>query len=217
VPTNNGSLIDSIFGPNEKILVKQRIEPLEILVGFETENKYDCHFGNGILACAVEDSNFFGRWFLGNKRPFKMHIFFKDNKKEFIRLERPYKFYFEEVNVFDAITNTKIGKVKRNFAVCEKELTVYDENNTLQYKIISPFCDWWSFYIEKDGQRVGEIKKKWAGFLQEFVTDADNFGTQFPKDASPKQKALIFSATFLIDFLYFETNGNDNRRRNAWF
>jgi hypothetical protein len=211
VPSNNGSLIDGIFGPNEKMLVKQRIEPFEVVLGFETENKYDCHFSNGILACAFEESNFFGRWCLGTKRPFTLHVFFKDNKREFLRLERPYKFYFEEVNVIDSITNQKLGKVKRNFTCCERVMTVYDENNVVQFKIVSPFCEFWTFHIERNEQRVGSINKKFSGFLQEMMTDADNFGVHFPSDATPKQKALLFAATFLIDFLYFESDPSENR------
>jgi Scramblase len=35
-------------------------------------------------------------------------------------------------------------------------------------------------------------------------TDADNFGVVFPSYASPQDKALIFAATFLIDYLFFE-------------
>jgi hypothetical protein len=216
VPSQNGSLLDSIFGPNDKILVCQRIEPLEVIIGFETENKYDVHFGNGIRAVAAEESGVMSRWCLGNKRPFTMHVYFKDNKQEFLRLTRPFKFYFEELQVIDPITNQQLGKVKRDFAICEKNMSVYDETGKLVYRIISPFCDFWTFHIEKNGTRVGEIKKKWSGFIKEFISDADNFGIQYPQQATPKDKALIFAATFLIDFLYFETNGNNNRRRNRY-
>src|SRR2546423_1534440 len=63
-----GSLLDATFNANDRILVCQRIEPLEIIIGFEMSNKYDVHFGNGYKACAVEESSFVGRWCLGNKR-----------------------------------------------------------------------------------------------------------------------------------------------------
>jgi uncharacterized protein YxjI len=86
-------------------------------------------------------------------------------------------------------------------------MSIIDESGKTLYHVVSPFCRYWTFFIDTpEGQRVGEIRKKWSGFVQQFVTDTDNFGIQFP-NASAKDKALIFSATFLIDFLYFNTNG----------
>jgi len=67
------------------------------------------------------------------------------------------------------------------------------------------------FLVEKSGSRVGEIKKKWSGLLKELFTDADNFGVSFPSGASAKEKALILGATFLIDFLYFESSDDKNK------
>lgn len=71
------SLIDQIFGPNSKAKVKQRIEPFELLTGFETENKYDINFDNGYMAVALEESDCCARQYCGPKRPFKMHIALK--------------------------------------------------------------------------------------------------------------------------------------------
>lgn len=56
---------------------------------------------------------------------------------------------------------------------------------------------------------VGQISKQWGGFLQEGFSDADNFGVSFPMDLDVKVKALLLGAVFLIDFMYFETNKNN--------
>lgn len=75
---------------------------------------------------------------------FKMHICFTANKQQFLRLERPWKCFFPEINVFDHTTNKYLGAPK------------------------------------------------------------------FPATATPAQKAVLFGATFLIDFLYFEDNHKNN-------
>ena len=40
--------------------------------------------------------------------------------------------------------------------------------------------------------------------------DADNFGVTFPPNASPEAKAILLGAVFLIDFMFFENNEDNN-------
>lgn len=51
----------------------------------------------------------------------------------------------------------------------------------------------------KDESRsVGRISKQWGGLLREALTDADDFGLQFPVDLDVRVKAVLLGATFLI-------------------
>lgn len=51
----------------------------------------------------------------------------------------------------------------------------------------------------KDESRsVGRISKQWGGLLREALTDADDFGLQFPLDLDVRVKAVLLGATFLI-------------------
>lgn len=45
---------------------------------------------------------------------------------------------------------------------------------------------------------MGRISKEWGGLLREALTDADDFGLQFPVDLDVKVKAVLLGATFLI-------------------
>ena len=56
-------------------------------------------------------------------------------------------------------------------------------------------------------QEVGLIQKKWSGLLKELFTDADNFWVDFEAVADPQLRALLFSATVLIDIVHFENRG----------
>jgi hypothetical protein len=69
--------------------------------------------------------------------------------------------------------------------------------------------------LDLSGSTVGQIQKQFAGFIKEFYTDSDNFGVKFPDQVSSDVKSLLFGATFLIDFMYFEgQNKNKNKRNN---
>jgi len=63
------------------------------------------------------------------------------------------------------------------------------------------------------GEQVGIITKQWSGIGKEAFTDADNFGISFPLDLDVKVKATLLGALFLIDFMYFETQ-NQNQDHN---
>lgn len=45
---------------------------------------------------------------------------------------------------------------------------------------------------------MGRISKQWGGLLREALTDADDFGLQFPLDLDVRVKAVLLGATFLI-------------------
>ncbi|CAJ0924651.1 unnamed protein product, partial [Mesorhabditis belari] len=62
-----------------------------------------------------------------------------------------------------------------------------------------------------DRQLVGTIRKKWSGPVKEMFTDADNFIAEFPIDLDAKAKGTLLGATFLIDFLAFENNQNQQK------
>lgn len=49
-----------------------------------------------------------------------------------------------------------------------------------------------------ESRSVGRISKQWGGLLREALTDADDFGLQFPLDLDVRVKAVLLGATFLI-------------------
>uniref|UniRef100_A0A452UK52 Phospholipid scramblase n=1 Tax=Ursus maritimus TaxID=29073 RepID=A0A452UK52_URSMA len=58
-----------------------------------------------------------------------------------------------------------------------------------------------------ESRSVGRISKQWGGLLREALTDADDFGLQFPLDLDVRVKAVLLGATFLIDYIFFEKRG----------
>ena len=45
-----------------------------------------------------------------------------------------------------------------------------------------------------------------GSLAREIATDADTFQISFPGQASPEDRALLFTALFMVDFLLFENN-----------
>jgi hypothetical protein len=208
--SNGGPLLDQLFGPSDKALVQERIQPFELITGIEAQNKYDVHMSNGYHIIAVEESSFMSRFCLGSAHPFTLHIFTKDTKEEFLTMERPFKFLFQEIRVYETRNRNYLGKVVLDMTCCTRTMSVYNESDMMIYKVNSPVCSFWEFFIETPNQeRIGSIKKKWTNFFQEFYTNANNFGIHFPP-APPRHKALLFAAIFLIDFLYYEREPNND-------
>lgn len=81
------------------LFVKQRVEALELVTGFETENKYDVYLTAADCVRgpnqqpyfhAREQSDCFSRQCLGSSRGFTMSIFSPDGQVV-MSLERPFK------------------------------------------------------------------------------------------------------------------------------
>lgn len=75
-------------------------------------------------------------------------------------------------------------------------------------------CDHTFEVTDADGQSIGKIVKErpenLAEFGKELATDADNFTLYVNQDLSTSKKASIFSATYLIDYMFFENEGDAN-------
>ncbi|GCC39092.1 hypothetical protein chiPu_0022822, partial [Chiloscyllium punctatum] len=67
-----------------------------------------------------------------------------------------------------------------------------------------------------ESRSIGRISKQWSGIAKEVLTDADNFGVQFPMDLNVKLKASLIGACFLIDFMFFERGKSRKQRDGVW-
>nr|XP_012419745.1 PREDICTED: phospholipid scramblase 1 isoform X2 [Odobenus rosmarus divergens] len=205
----------------DQILVHQQIELLEVLTGFESNNRYEIKnsFGQRIYF-AAEDTDFCTRNCCGPSRPFTMRIL--DNMgREVMTLERPLRCSscccpccLQEIAIY-APPGVPIGYVTQIWHPCLPRFTIQNERREDVLKIIAPCllcscCADVDFEIRSLDEEnvVGKISKQWTGFMREAFTDADNFAIQFPLDLDVKMKAVMLGACFLIDFMFFESSGN---------
>ncbi|KAF0880418.1 PLS1 scramblase, partial [Crocuta crocuta] len=205
----------------DQILVHQQVELLEVLTGFETNNKYEIKnsFGQRIYF-AAEDTDCCTRYCCGASRPFTMRIV--DNMgQEVITVERPLRCghcccpcCLQEIEVH-APPGVPVGYVTQTWHPCLPKFTIQNERREDVLKItglcvVCSCCADVDFEIKSLDEEtiVGKISKQWTGFVREAFTDADNFGIQFPVDLDVKMKAVMLGASFLIDFMFFERSGN---------
>ncbi|XP_051482628.1 phospholipid scramblase 1 isoform X1 [Apus apus] len=205
----------------DQILIHQQTELLEILTGFETNNKYEIKNTLGQrVYFAAEDNDCCTRNCCGPSRPFTLRIL--DNMgHEVITLQRPlrcssccFPCCLQELEV-QAPPGTTVGYVVQNWHICLPKFTIQDEKRKDILEIIGPCvvcrcCEDINFEVKSldETATVGMISKQWTGFVKEAFTDADNFGVKFPMDLDVKMKAVMIGACFLIDFMFFEHAGD---------
>lgn len=206
----------------DQLLVKQKVEILEVMTGFETANKYKVlnSVGQEVYK-AKEDTDCCTRQCCGPARPFDMNI--TDNTgMEVIHLNRPLRCQaccfpccLQELEV-SSPPGSVIGTVEQQWSILYPRFVIKDEAGTEILKIEGPLCpcsccgDVDFNVVTMDGNEVGKITKQWSGIAREAFTDADNFGISFPLDLDVKVKATLLGALFLIDFMYFEQQQNNN-------
>uniref|UniRef100_A0A8C6SWH9 Phospholipid scramblase n=1 Tax=Neogobius melanostomus TaxID=47308 RepID=A0A8C6SWH9_9GOBI len=202
----------------DQLLIKQKVEVVEALVGFESNNKYEVRntMGQNVFY-AVEENDCLSRQCCGPMRPFTIHVL--DNfGQEIITVMRPLKcmscFFpccLQELEVQAPPGNT-VGYITQQWHPMSPKFTVENELKEPVLKINGPFCGWsclpdvdFEIITMDDISKIGKISKQWSGLLREAFTDADNFGIQFPMDLDVRMKAVMIGACFLIDFMFFES------------
>jgi hypothetical protein len=211
----------------DQLLIHQQIEIFEALTGIETNNRYQIKNTLGQqVYFAGEESGSCMRQCCGPQRSFTMHI--TDNfGEEVIRVRRDFKCVCGcnccaglsccsmEIAV-EAPVGQIIGFVRQMRSCMQPIYAIQDAQSQTLLVIHGPSCicpgpcdvgDQEFVVIAPDsGQEIGKISKQWAGFAQEYFTDADNFGVSFPQDMDVRVKATLVGAVFLIDFMFFENN-----------
>lgn len=75
-------------------------------------------------------------------------------------------------------------------------------------------CDHTFEVTNPEGESLGKITKERpddiAQFGKELMSDADNFTLELDKDLTTAKKAAIFSTLHLIDYMFFENEGDTN-------
>jgi len=207
----------------DQLLVKQKVEVLEIVTGIETQNKYEVFNSLGQLVYkAKEDSNFCSRQCCGPLRSFDLHITDLQGQ-EVIQLNRPLRCQgccfpccLQEMEVCSPPGNV-VGSIEQQWSILYPRFLIKDLTGQPVLKIEGPCwtcscCNDVEFVVKsvQTDEQVGMITKQWTGMVKEAFTDTDNFGISFPLDLDVKVKATLLGALFLIDFMYFEQPQNND-------
>lgn len=209
VPQPSASV--AVFAKSTRLSVRQRKRWLEILTSFDSRNTYvvyDEH-GNPVFNVQEQGSgigNFIKRVFLGAFRPFTAHVEdLHGGQGLLLTLRRPFRFVFHRLEVHDK-DGKLIGAIQRRWTWVRRKYEVEGPNGDVLCTLFGPILRPWTFEIHMPGSdvEVGVVQKKWSGLAKEVFTEADNFWVELDRVQDPSLKALLFSATVLIDAVHFE-------------
>lgn len=202
-----------VFSKPRRLSVRQRKRWLEILTSFDARNVYVVYDEDGSPVLNVEEQGrgfgaFLKRVFLGSFRPFSSRVEDLVGQGQVLALRRPFRFIFHRLEVFDGDGNP-IGAIQRRWTWVRRKYVVEGADGQIIATLFGPFWRPWTFQIQLPGseQEVGLVQKKWSGLLKEAFTEADNFWVTLENIEDPALRALLFSATVLIDTVHFERSG----------
>jgi uncharacterized protein YxjI len=200
--------MDTIVDGRERVLIHQMKEWGEILLGFESKNRYELRDEHGQrLGLAAEEAAGLGQWFLrnlfGRCRKASIHVYDANGQKAG-RGDKPFRWFFHRMEVFDG--DRRLGAVQRKWSWFHRVFAVENAQGQEVMQLKSPFFHPWTFTLTFQGQEAGVIRKKWGGLLKELFTDADVFGIEMQPHVPVEVRKLLLIATFLVDFTCFENN-----------
>lgn len=197
-----------------RLRVEQVWEGFEIVLGWETRNKYRILNAQGMLVgfAAEQSSGFLGtiaRGILGHWRSFNIFIF-NEHKQQVLDLHFPFRWFFKTLFI-KSHEGQILGTLQQRFSIFYKKFDVLDPYGKSLAIIKSPLFKFWTFEFLRGDRKIGVIKKKWSGTLGEFFTDKDNFEIFFEDPTlNSEMKILMLSTCLMVDIVYFENNKGGN-------
>ena len=189
------------------LCVRQIHEWAEILVGWETGNRYEAIDQNGQFMLYIgETGEGWGNALLRNFWPFRrveLECMTKGGTLA-LRIEQPWTFFFTYVEV-KAWDGRLMGIIQQRFGLLRRTFDLCTPGGAVLATLEGPLWRPWTFTVRQRGEEVAVIRKQWSGFISESLTDADTFGVEFqPGLTDPRLRQLVLAATLMVDLAYFE-------------
>ncbi len=194
----------------EELFVRQHVEHIEAMIGFETENQYVVMTPEGHETLyAYEESGAVSRQFMGSHRPLDIHVV--DNLGDpVLTASRPFYWFRSNFHVLDA-RGRPLGSLYRRFGFLKRRLALVDSHDRQIAQITSGMFRPNTFVVENsDGAELGRITKEWGGLMREAFSDADTFRVSFSRRAQGNDfRLLVLASAFAIDLDFFEGRGRN--------
>ncbi|XP_038179469.1 phospholipid scramblase 4 isoform X2 [Arvicola amphibius] len=200
----------------DSIHVLQHFEPLEVMTGFETNNRYDIKNNiNQMVYIVTEDTDDYTRNAYRNLRPFVLRVT-DCLGREIMTMQRPFRCTCccfccscarQELEV-QCPPGATIGFVAEHWNLCRATYSIQNQEKESMMRVRGPCATYGCgsdsvFEVSSlDGtSNIGSIIRKWNGFLST-MGNADHFEIRVPLDLDVKMKAMIFGTCFLIVSLF---------------
>jgi Scramblase len=187
--------------------VRQIHEWGEILVGWETRNRYEASGLDGNFMLYIgETGEGWGNALLRNLWPFRrveLECMTQGGTRA-LSIEQPWTFFFTYVEV-KAWDGRLLGTLQQRFGLLRRTFDLCSPGGAVLATLEGPLWRPWTFYVKQHGETVATIRKQWSGLGKEMFTDADHFGVEFhPGLTDTRLRQMVLAATLMVDLCYFE-------------
>ncbi|GMS98964.1 hypothetical protein PENTCL1PPCAC_21139, partial [Pristionchus entomophagus] len=213
-----------------KIIIRQKQELIEIVTAIEIPNRYSIETPTGEqIYFAAEDADFVQAQVMGADRGYRIKVFDGYNRVAFT-IARPLQYCkcgccacCDGCKRHSTIEGAGeiFGAMRTRRACCASSLTITDEHDKDVITIDGPCCcsrccSDADFPLKSavNGSILGQITRKYLGYIHSNYSKADVFEIEFPSDLSVRMKAAVIGSCIMIDFLEFEYNNNRNNTRH---
>ena len=189
---------------HNELIVRQIVEGLEAITGFETQNRYEVLTPEGEqVMYAYEESGGLSRFFLKTHRPLDIHVV-DTNGSPILTASREFFWFLSHLNMNDD-SGRHVGALNRQLGF-KRRFILTDRNEQPLGEITGSLFRPFTFFVnDLSGQEIGRVTKQWGGFMREGFTDADTFQVLFDDpDRSEEFRLLLLTAAFAIDLDFFE-------------
>lgn len=187
-----------------QFFVKEHVGILKAANNFDI---LDPENGRIILECREPDLGLFTKIlrFTDYKRmtPFAVQIAEPTGQK-LLLVKRGVSLFRSNVEVFDG-QNKKLGEFRQKFLSIGGKFELLDVNGQSLCWLKGSWTSW-DFAFEKDGKKLAQVSKKWAGMGKELFTSADNYMLTIEPSVSDSDplRPLILAAVMCIDMVLKE-------------
>ena len=186
-----------------QLIVKQRVEGLEAITGIETKNRYEVMTPDGqTVLFAYEESGGWGRVLLQRNRALTLHVAGLDGR-EVLAGSRAFFWFFPTMYVRGP-NGSPIGTIRRKFGILKRRILLENPQGETVAEVNGSVFRRYTFMVNRGGQEVGRITKKWSGVGREMFTDADTFQVQLPTEHDEQLQQLVLATAFAVDLDFFE-------------
>jgi uncharacterized protein YxjI len=193
--------------------VRQIHEWGEILVGWETRNRYEASGSDGNFMLYIgETGEGWGNALLRNLWPFRrveLECMTKGGTLA-LSLNRPWTFFFTRVEV-KAWDGRLLGTIEQRFSLLRRSFELCSPGGAVMATLEGPLWRPWTFFVKQRGEEVATIRKQWSGLVREAFTDSDFFGVEFhPGLTDARLRQMVLAATLMVDLCYFENRSTSS-------
>jgi uncharacterized protein YxjI len=185
--------------------VKERVAVLKLVDTYDILDPATSH----TIGVAKEEPPTWAKWLrlLVNKQllPTAVNVYEVEGQPPVLSIHRGFTLLRSKIRVL-AGNRASLGYFKSKLLSLGGGFNVFDNLDQQVAEVKGNWKGWDFKFINKHGQEIGKVTKKWAGLGKELFTSADNYIISLSdlREANSEASALLLAAGLSIDIVFKE-------------